>query len=75
MKPTQSQRILEVLKTWEGAWVNGRKFLHEMLLSQYHARIHDLQKKGYKIEASDFTDDFGFKSYRLITTPEQTKLI
>lgn len=64
-KPTQEQRILKVFQERPGEWINGRFFLQTMLLSQYHARIWGLQKKGHKIEASDTTDEFGFKSYRL----------
>jgi len=66
MKPTQESRVLEVLTNAKGDYVSGQYFLHTMLLSQYHARIWALQKKGYPIEASDFTDSFGFKSYRLV---------
>lgn len=70
-KPTQKQRILDVLEKNRGEWVSGQYFLHTMYLSQYHARIFDLQSEGHKIEASDFTDEFGFKSYRL---PAKTTL-
>ncbi len=65
-KPTQEERILEELDRANGNWISGSYFLHTMFLSQFHARIWSLQKKGYKIEASDFVDDYGFKSYRLI---------
>lgn len=75
MKITQADRILKVLKDANGEWVNGQYFLREMMLSQYHARIWDCQQKGHKIEASDFTDDFGFKSYRLLTELKQASLI
>lgn len=64
-KPTQEARVLKVLQEANGKYVNGRYFLQTMLLSQYHARIFGLQRKGYKIEASNDTDSFGFKSYRL----------
>jgi len=72
---TQAEKVLKVLQDANGSWINGRYFLREMFLSQYHARVHDLQKKGYKIEASPFVDEFNFKSYRLITEPEQAKII
>ncbi len=65
-KPTQCEKVLAKLEEANGEWVNGRVFLHEMYLSQYHARIWELQKKGYKIEASEESDEFGFKSYRLV---------
>lgn len=62
---TQKERVLEVLQKAEGQWVSGRYFQQTMFLSQYHARIFELQALGHKVEASDFTDDYGFKSYRL----------
>lgn len=65
-KPTQCEKILKVLKEANETWVSGRYFLQEMLLSQYHARIWQLQKDGYNIEASDERDNYGYKSYRLI---------
>ena len=63
-KPTQEQRILERLE--KGGWVSGNVFLREMYISQFHARIFSLQAKGYKIEASEDTDKFGFKLYKLM---------
>lgn len=65
-KPTQCEKVLKVLEDANGEWVSGTYFLRELYLSQYHARIHELQNKGHKIEASDFTDTHGFKSYRLV---------
>jgi hypothetical protein len=62
---TQEDRVLEALEAAGGAWVDGEYFLRELYLSQYHARIHGLQHKGYNIEASDFVNEHGFKSYRL----------
>ncbi len=72
---TQAEKVLKVLQDANGSWINGRYFLHTMYLSQYHARIWDLQQKGHKIEASTERDEFGFVSYRLITEPQQAKLI
>ena len=65
MKPTQTNKILQVLTDAQGDWVNGRKFLHEMYISQYHARIKELEAKGYEIDHSSFKDEYGFSSYRL----------
>lgn len=65
-KKTQERRILDVLERNIGKWVSGEYFLREMLLSQYHARIWGLQKKGCHIVASEFTSEHGFKSYKLI---------
>lgn len=74
---TQNERILKVLEDAKGGWVNGRYFLREMFLSQYHARISELRKHpdayGYwgKIETSKFKDEFGFVSYRLVLQARQ----
>lgn len=65
-KPTQEQRILKVLEDNLGKFVNGRYFLHTMMISQFHARIFSLQEKGYNIVSSPETDEFGFKSYKLV---------
>ena len=65
-KPTQCDRVLRVLQDANGEWVSGQLFLHKHYLSQYHARIFELQRDGYRIEASPFSDQFGFKSYRLL---------
>lgn len=64
-KPTQCQKVLKVLEEAGGAWVSGQYFLRNLYLSQYHARIFELQRQGYEIESSDEKDEVGFKSYRL----------
>ncbi len=75
---TQEQRILKVLQ--ENEWVNGQFFLREMMLSQYHRAIFNLQRHkeryGYQgiIEPSPFKDEFGFKSYRILKEQEQVLL-
>ena len=67
---------LKVLRELEkGEWVNGRYLSRELYLSQYHTRIHELKNLGYEIKASDFKDEYGFKSYKLLGKPEQQKLI
>lgn len=65
-KPTQCQRVLKVLEDAKGSFVSGRYFIQTMLLSQYHARIWELQQEGHNIVASQDTDEFGFKSYKLL---------
>lgn len=67
--------MLKALREANGEWVNGQYFLRTMFLSQYHARIHGLQGKGYEIEASEFTDEHGFKSYRLVEAPDNVTII
>ena len=63
----QAEKVLKALQDANGEWVSGTYFLRNLYLSQYHARIFELQQKGYKIEPSNFTDEHGFKSYRLQT--------
>ena len=78
---SQEERVLEVLKKADGQWVSGQYFLRTMWLSQYHRAIWNLQKRrdryNYvgRIESSDFVDEHGFKSYRLIKELVQFKLI
>lgn len=63
---TQSGKVLKALLDAQGEWVNGQRFLRELFLSQYHARIHDLENRfGWTIEHSDFADEYGFRSYRI----------
>jgi hypothetical protein len=65
-RKTQEARILEALQNARGEWISGQYFLREMMLSQYHRAIWNLENRdGVKIEHSDFTDTFGFKSYRI----------
>lgn len=64
-KPTQCSRVLDALEAAQGDWVSGQYFLHTLYLSQYHARIFELQRQGYDIEASEEKDLHGFKSYRI----------
>jgi len=71
---TQREKVLEVLENANGKWVSGRYFLQTLMLSQYHARIWELQREGYLIEASSKKDEFGFKSYRIKKEPVQTRI-
>ena len=73
---TQREKVLDALQAHRGEWISGRFFLRNLFLSQYHARIFELQREGHKIEASEFKDDFGFKSYKLLLEdPSQLSLI
>lgn len=70
---SQEARVLAVLKEADGGWVNKQYFVREMFLTQAGRAIHNLERNpkwqreyvGYEIEHSDFTDEYGFKSYRL----------
>lgn len=79
-KPTQAERVLEVLRNANGAWVSGRYFLQQLYLSQFHARIFELQNNrdryAYEgvIESSEFRDEHGFVFYRLVNQGQQKLL-
>ena len=65
-RPTQENRILDILKAANGGWVDGMYFLNlDFPITQYHARIWALQKKGYIIEGR-FVTNKNWKEYRLI---------
>ena len=70
MKPTQCDKILEVLRAAKGDWVSSRVFIREMWLSQTSARICELKKKGHNIQSSDDEglprDSYNYCSYRLL---------
>jgi hypothetical protein len=69
---SQPVRILRYLQEHMNEWVNGQYFLRTMYFSQFHHKIWCLQHQRDKyiyegtIEASDFRDTWGFKSYRLV---------
>jgi len=73
---TQAQKVLHALLKAGGEWVNGRYFLRELYISQYHARIKELEDDyNWKIEHSDFKDDYGFKSYRIVEATSTIPLL
>jgi hypothetical protein len=65
---TQEYRVLQRLLEAEGNWLHGDNvFLGEMRLRQWHRAIFNLQNRfHWNVEASPFTDEFKFKSYRLV---------
>lgn len=65
-KPTQEERILKILKETRGNWVDGMVFLRlDPPITQYHARIWGLQRKGHIIEGR-FILGKNWKEYRLL---------
>ena len=78
---SQEMQVLDELRRAEGGWVNGRRFGREMFISQYHRAIFNLQRRREKyryegeVESSEFTDQFGFKSYRIKKSPRQPRLM
>jgi hypothetical protein len=65
---TQKRKIYDALIAASGEWVNGRYFLRELYLSQYHRAIWELENAPHfiKVEHSPFKDEFGFLSYRVL---------
>jgi hypothetical protein len=73
-KPSQQQRILQTFLEKPGEWINGRFFNDTLHITQFHSRIHELQRKGHDIQASTFKDDYGFIYYRLVEGPKVTAI-
>ena len=64
---SQAGRMLDALLNAKGDWINGQYFLRTLYFSQYHRIIFQLENDyGWKIEHSDFKDEWGFKSYRIV---------
>lgn len=77
---TQEEKVLDILQrardgkinhhfVTKDGWVNKQYFVRVMYLTQAGRALWNLENKmGVAIEHSDFTDDYGFKSYRLVLT-------
>lgn len=64
---TQAGKLLKALLDADGEYVSGTYFLRSLYLSQFHARIWDLENRfGWTIEHSEEADEFGFRSYRIV---------
>lgn len=73
---TQARKVLDALLAARGDWVNGQYFLRELYLSQYHARIKELEDDyNWRIEHSDFKDEFKFVSYRIVEATSTIPLL
>lgn len=82
--PSESQegRVLDVLREAKGDWINKQYFVRTMMLTQAGRAIYNLENEpkwkaeyeGYKIEHSDFRDQWGFKSFRLVKLGQQKLL-
>ena len=74
-RPTQCERILKMFQLAEGDWIDGMTFLRlDMPITQYHARIWELQRRGHKFD-SEFIEGKNWKKYRLIPEPTQQSMI
>ena len=64
---TQAYKVLKVLLDANGDWVNFQYFVRTLYLTQAHAVIWNLENRyHWKVQHSDFTDEYGFKSYRIV---------
>lgn len=63
--PTQCERVLNILRE-ANDWVDGMTFLRlDRPITQYHARIFELESEGYKIEHG-WVENKNWKKYRLV---------
>jgi len=69
--PSQEQRVLDALLAAKGEWLSKRYFIEVLHLTQSGRAIWNLENAPHwkdwhgKIQHSDFTDEWGFKSYRI----------
>ncbi len=73
---TQEWRVLQKLLDADGGWINKQVFVRDMYLTQAGRAIFNLQNRfHWKVEASTFTDEFGFKSYRIVQETRQNAML
>lgn len=73
---TQERMVLDALLEAHGNWVNKQLFIRSMYLTQSGRAIHNLENRfHWNIEHSTFTDEHGFKSYRIPVTPRQLAFV
>ncbi len=67
VQPTGKQhlKVLSALQDADGGWVSKEYLIRTLGLTQAGARLHELERMGWLIEHSTFTNEYGFKSYRL----------
>src|SRR5690349_8354193 len=62
----QSQKILEVLRAANGAWVPLPEIL-SLGIAQYNARVYELRRRGFDIQnKTEIVDGVKHSAYRLI---------
>jgi len=65
---TQARRVLDILLAADGGWISKSFLVRSCGFTQAGARIHELERPPYnwKIEHSPFTDEYGFRSFRIV---------
>ena len=72
---TQERKVLDVLLKADGQWVNKQWFVREMYLTQAGRAIWNLENRfNWDIIHSNFTDQYGFKSYKIEQEKQKTLL-
>jgi len=70
-RQTQKEKVLFTLlkqkeENIDDGWVDGLTvFSHNMFISQYHARIWELEREGYEIESA-IVEGGNWKKYRIL---------
>ena len=73
---TQEYKVLDTLLKANEEWVNKQYFVRTLYLTQAGRAIWNLENKyHWKIEHSDFKDNFGFISYKILKEKGQMKLL
>lgn len=68
-KKSQEERVLEILSNND--WTDGMLFLRlDHPITQFHARIWGLQRKGYTILAR-FVEGKNWKEYKLVQVKQE----
>ena len=74
---TQIRRVLDILLEANGGWISKPYLVRTPGFTQAGARIHELERPPYnwKIEHSPFTDEYGFRSFRILQPTAQLALL
>jgi hypothetical protein len=71
----QAVKVLQALLKAGGGWVSKAYLARTLGPTQAGARIFELENElHWPIEHSTFTDEFGFRSYRLFVSTRQFTL-
>jgi Helix-turn-helix domain len=72
---TQARRVLDILLEAKGDWIKKSYLVRTCGFTQAGARIYELENDfGWNIEHSPFTDEYGFRSYRIVQETRQLTL-
>jgi hypothetical protein len=73
---TQARRVLDILLQADGGWISKSYLVRTCGFIQAGARIHELENEHHwTVEHSNFTDEYGFRSFRIIQEVKQLTLV